>query len=609
MFNLSRTQQKGKQYRINAITYANNVYKNAAKLCIQTAIKQGKADNAIWFRPEDIGEVFYEQNREILTQKRGNGYWLWKPYFVFRMLEDISYGDILVYSDAAIYYLRSIEILITTMNDNNEDMLFFTLEDTRTDAKYSKYDLFEELKLDYDQYAYSAQVDASFMLIRKTDETIRFCKEWLDLCCNKHLLTDEASHLGEKKDFIMHRHDQSILSLLIKKYNIKKSPCVSQYRKLMNGNETHSLQVINHHRFPNASSRIGVRFQQTEIVNMIRYKRYLCNKKTDMLCPLCGDGKEKKLFKYVTFDEYEKAYLHLYGNAINSRDIIKYEYKMWECSECGLVFADPMIPGDSEFYEKITIHDSYYLEHRWEWDPVVQYLRDNNITSILEVGCGTGAFMNYVKERVHDIEIVGIDMTKTTCEKARVRTGLEVFCGTIDDYIKDFPDREFDVVLSFHCLEHVLSPKSYVQNMLSVCKKHGSIINSFPYSDRIVEPWIDCGNLPPHHMTRWNQKSIMNLGKQIGCQVDMIAPIADSSYSYVKTTLVNTFFDFSEHKNVSRKRLLQMCCKHPIITIKEIIRTSLRDIAELSETIDGKKKKRRAPYVVMTHIRKEKFNE
>ena len=52
-----------------------------------------------------------------------------------------------------------------------------------------------------------------------------------------------------------------------------------------------------------------------------------------------------------------------------------------------------------------------------------------------------------------------------------------------------------------------------------------------------------------------------------------------------------------------------MCCMHPFITIKEILRTSLRDIADFSEVIDGKKKKRRAPYVVMTHIRKEKFNE
>lgn len=49
--------------------------------------KNGNFDKIILYLPTDIDKKFYEKNKNILSQKRSGGYWLWKPYFIVKTLE------------------------------------------------------------------------------------------------------------------------------------------------------------------------------------------------------------------------------------------------------------------------------------------------------------------------------------------------------------------------------------------------------------------------------------------------------------------------------------------------------------------------------------------
>lgn len=42
------------------------------------------ADNVIEYSKEDIEPGFIEKNRSIMSNPRGFGLWLWKPYFIQR---------------------------------------------------------------------------------------------------------------------------------------------------------------------------------------------------------------------------------------------------------------------------------------------------------------------------------------------------------------------------------------------------------------------------------------------------------------------------------------------------------------------------------------------
>ena len=98
------------------ITYSNDLYSESRDYCLKMAIKKGKADRAIAYRPEDIDSHFREAHSNILNQKTGNGLWLWKPYFLCKTLdEEANSGDIVLYCDAGSYFFRNCKPIIASI--------------------------------------------------------------------------------------------------------------------------------------------------------------------------------------------------------------------------------------------------------------------------------------------------------------------------------------------------------------------------------------------------------------------------------------------------------------------------------------------------------------
>ena len=64
------------------------------------------------------------------------------------------------------------------------------------------------------------QRQAGLILFYVCDEVIQFVNEWYTLSSDYHNLDDSPSILENSAGFREHRHDQSIFSLLTKKYNL-----------------------------------------------------------------------------------------------------------------------------------------------------------------------------------------------------------------------------------------------------------------------------------------------------------------------------------------------------------------------------------------------------
>jgi hypothetical protein len=163
----------------------------------------------------------------------------------------MSDNDILIYCDTAMEFISSIQPYVSALK---ESFMLFTYPDCFwvRENEYTKGDVFKALGCITDEKViHTAQLDASHSIWKKNENSLNFVKLWLELCCDKQLLTDEPSiepNLGGFKD---HRHDQSILSCLAKlnkdKYNINITLMATQ-----NGNcarrEGVSPQMFNHHR-------------------------------------------------------------------------------------------------------------------------------------------------------------------------------------------------------------------------------------------------------------------------------------------------------------------------------------------------------------------------
>ena len=93
----------------------------------------------------------------------------------------------------------------------------------------------------------SDQHMASFICVRKCRSSIDHIKDYLSLCENPKLILDPEIGDIQHADFIGHRHDQSIWSLLMKTRDVTVLPDPCQWG--LHHNQTTADDVfIEHHR-------------------------------------------------------------------------------------------------------------------------------------------------------------------------------------------------------------------------------------------------------------------------------------------------------------------------------------------------------------------------
>lgn len=208
------------EHKLVLINYANNLFKESQLENTKSASSLSFFDEIISYNPKDIDKVFLSENKSILKEKRGNGYWLWKPYFIKKTLEKLKDGDFLFYCDSGSFFISDFIELIKTSISLEQDIIPFEL--IHLEKEWTKRDAFLLMGCDSPIYSETKQRLASFSLWRKSDLSMKFLNEWIRLSKDKRILTDIPNTLGKPNyiNFKEHRHDQSIFSLLTKKYKL-----------------------------------------------------------------------------------------------------------------------------------------------------------------------------------------------------------------------------------------------------------------------------------------------------------------------------------------------------------------------------------------------------
>lgn len=232
------------------INYADKLYYESQKHNSKSGLEVGGFTDAINYSSKDLDNSFFYKNRNILMQPRGAGYWLWKPYIILKTLETMNDNDILFYCDAGASFIDSFDDYLFDICYKDEKGLIL-FNGAHINKKYTKRDCFYYMECDSEKYTEMNQLTATFQLCRKTDFTIEFYKEHIKFAEDPRILTDFPNQCGLKNydGFLDHRHDQSILSILQKKYEVKIIEDISQYGN--NVRESGFKQLINHHRNKN----------------------------------------------------------------------------------------------------------------------------------------------------------------------------------------------------------------------------------------------------------------------------------------------------------------------------------------------------------------------
>jgi hypothetical protein len=198
----------------------------------------------------DIDRNFKTENQRILKERRGVGYWLWKPYFVDRLIWTMSETDVLFYADAGSYFVQRMDPIFDAIQKDSNGVLAFNMSGGHTEKHWTKRDVFRTIGAESPEYTDTPQRMASFMVFRGTAFAKALVREYLNLCCNPHLVTDDPNVDGwVEPGFQDNRHDQSIWSVLTKKHRVATLPDPTQWG--LHHKETTEADVfINHTRDP-----------------------------------------------------------------------------------------------------------------------------------------------------------------------------------------------------------------------------------------------------------------------------------------------------------------------------------------------------------------------
>ena len=165
---------------------------------------------------------FWKQHSNfILNNKRGFGYWIWKPYLIKKTMERLNDGDIILYLDSCIiikpdekqYLLQYIDIV-------KEKKILYPDIHKSSEFMYNKMDLIYKLNMLNNDLISTYQCEANIQLIYVCKETRELVNTIYNYACVYYNIDDTPSIIPNHSIFKDHRHDQSLFSLLIKKHNL-----------------------------------------------------------------------------------------------------------------------------------------------------------------------------------------------------------------------------------------------------------------------------------------------------------------------------------------------------------------------------------------------------
>ena len=185
-----------------------------------------KKDKDFW----DRHGTFIENN------KRGYGYWLWKSYLINKTMNKLKNGDIILYCDSGCEILKSEKrYLLEYIEEVKKYKILAHVLYVTNEYGFSKMDLILKLGMTNYNEVYFCQIEAGVILLEVNDLTRKLIKEWYDICSDYHYIDDSPSINKNVFFFYEHRHDQSVFSLLIKKYKLftdilKDDKCIKYIR-------------------------------------------------------------------------------------------------------------------------------------------------------------------------------------------------------------------------------------------------------------------------------------------------------------------------------------------------------------------------------------------
>jgi len=212
-------------------------YIHAAKRLADQARQTKLFDSIQYFSVDNLRQdaSFWSKHQQfIVNKRRGFGFWLWKSYIIKKKMEQMKDGDILLYLDCGCEIdVKKKTNLETCFEQVKKDKIVGTMcgneKSGHLEKDWTKMDLILKLNANESKYVDTVQRQGGTNMFYVCNETRKMIDEWYEISSIYHLLDDSKSINKNYPTFREHRHDQSIFSLLTKKYELFSKSSLYNY--------------------------------------------------------------------------------------------------------------------------------------------------------------------------------------------------------------------------------------------------------------------------------------------------------------------------------------------------------------------------------------------
>lgn len=244
-------------------------------------------------------------------------------------------------------------------------------------------------------------------------------------------------------------------------------------------------------------------------------------------CPVCSSNDLRKAYR-----------------SPSTRGQDKKTWPIVECGGCGHEFMNPqpsweeLLPYYGVYsprpFQEVAKIDAAELQEAQRTGEL-RHVRISAGMRLLDVGCSSGRFIK--QAAALGAVVTGIEPRERDSDYARSQ-GLDVFCGTLADFIKARPGETFDIITANHVVEHMPNPVEVLHAMKTLLAPGGLIWISVPNAGysmaRALKGRWHSTDVPLHLM-QFTPKSIIAAGESSGLKVRR--QVTDSPAMSVATSM------------------------------------------------------------------------
>jgi SAM-dependent methyltransferase len=228
----------------------------------------------------------------------------------------------------------------------------------------------------------------------------------------------------------------------------------------------------------------------------------------------------------------------------------KHNTPVVRCTTCGLIYANPRWKAEYLFGRYTPEYWQHYADEikSGHIDPIfdqafydrplnyLEHVRQNR--RVLDVGCATGEFLVAAKAR--GWQVYGVEPSPIGAAVAERIPGSTIHVGTLDT--APWPDAYFDAVALFEVIEHLQSPRAYIEKIARLVRPGGMLALSTPNIHSLAyrllgREWNAVG--PNDHLYYFSPRTLERLLNSCGFTIHYIGTVATSEETWKRWLRLN----------------------------------------------------------------------